>query len=287
MRACPAKIWTAERLLQAALPRLRHLGSARLDAELLLGTCLGLTRSALRAHPEHPVPRALASEFLALVDQRARGMPIAYLTGEAEFWSLKLKVNAHTLIPRPETELLVECALRRIPVGARHTVADLGTGCGAIAIAIARERPNCRVIATDFSHAALRVARANAGQHGCRHIEFRHGDWLAALSGDRCDVIVANPPYIAAADPHLEGDGVRCEPRTSLISGSDGLTAIRQIIANAPCKLVRGGWLLLEHGWNQGPAVRRLYGRSGFAHIRTWHDLAGLPRVSEGCHVRS
>lgn len=274
---------TLEDALSHATARLRPLHeSARLDAEVLLAALLGRDRSHLRAWPERELPSATAAEFAALVERRAAGEPVAYLTGRREFWSLSLKVTPDTLIPRPETELLVEAALAQIPEQAAWPIADLGTGSGAVALAIARERPQCRVVAIDLSAAALAVARENAATLGIGNVEFRAGSWCRPLAGERYRIIVSNPPYVVGGDPHLTQGDARFEPRTALQAGPDGLDAIRIIAFQARGHLDPGGGLLLEHGFEQGPAVRKLLERYGYAAVRTHQDLAGRPRVSSG-----
>ena len=268
---------TVESLLRAA-------GAAieRADAEVLLAHALGRSRAWLFAHARDPVDVDAEVAFRALATRRAAGEPVAYLTGSQGFWSLDLEVSAATLIPRPETELLVELALARIPADAPARVADLGTGSGAIALAIASERPRAIVVATDVSAAALAVARRNAVRNGIGNVEFRHGDWLAPLAGETFDLIASNPPYIAEGDPHLDEGDLRHEPPSALSSGADGFEAIRTIVRDAPAHLRSDGWLLLEHGWEQGLAARALLAGSGFADIRTARDLEERDRVTLG-----
>jgi len=266
-------------LLAAATKRL-GAADARLEAELLLSRTLGKSRAWLYAWPEHDVDDEQRAALERLVEARVRGEPIAYLTGQREFWSLDLAVTPDVLIPRPETELLVDLALARIPRDTSVHVADLGTGSGAIALAIARERPLARVLATDASAAALAVARGNAARLELRNVEFAAGDWCSALAAERFDVIVSNPPYIASGDEHLGIGDLRSEPMLALVSGPDGLDAIRQIVAQAPAHLRSGGWLLLEHGWDQGARVRELLGARGFLAIATERDNAGHERVT-------
>lgn len=256
--------------------------SPRLDAELLLAHALGQGRSFLRAHPEARLDASQAQAFERLMLARERGEPIAYLTSKREFWSLELKVTPATLIPRPETELLVEQALERIPAGAAHAVLDLGTGSGAIALAIAKERPRARVTATDQSGDALTVARANASALGLKNIELIQGDWFAPAKGRHFHLVVSNPPYVAETDPHLEQGDLRFEPRTALASGLEGLEDIRRIIADAPAHLYKDGVLLLEHGLDQGVAVRRLLEAAGFTQAESFRDLSGHERVTAG-----
>ena len=259
---------------------------ARAEAELLLAHVLGRTRAWLFAWPESVPDASQRDAFDRLVAARARGEPVAYLLGRRAFWSLDLAVTPAVLIPRPETELLVELALARLPDDRECAVADLGTGSGAIALSIARDRPRARVLATDASTAALDVARANAVRLGIGNIAFAQGDWCAALGDARFDAIVSNPPYIEAADPHLGQGDLRHEPLSALASGIDGLDAIRSIVAHAPDHLVPGGWLLLEHGWNQAGRVRELLAARGFAATGSQRDGNGHERVTFGAITR-
>jgi release factor glutamine methyltransferase len=252
------------------------------DAELLLAHALGSSRTWLLAHGDDELAADAAARFESLVERRAAGEPLAYITGSRGFWSLDLAVTPATLIPRPETELLVELALARIAPDAEARVADLGTGSGAIALAIAKERARARVLATDASSDALDIARENAGRNGIGNVEFRHGDWFAPLAGETFDLIASNPPYVALGDPHLGEGDLRFEPASALSSGSDGLDAIRSIARDAPAHLRAGGWLLLEHGWEQGEAVRGLLQEAGFVDIATKRDLEGRERISLG-----
>lgn len=252
------------------------------DAEHLLLHVLARPRSWLFAHADDAVTATEAAGFLALVERRTQGEPVAYLTGTQGFWSLELAVTPATLIPRPETERLVELALERLPAGVAVRVADLGTGSGAIALAIARERPQAQVIASDASAAALEVARANAERNRIRNVQFRQGDWLVPLAGERFDLIASNPPYIADGDPHLSAGDLRFEPPTALSSGADGLDAIRVIVRDARALLQPGGWLLLEHGWDQGDAVRALLQGGGYGDVATEQDLEARDRISLG-----
>ncbi len=254
----------------------------RLDAELLLAHALGKARSHLHAYPDEiPHPVALES-FQRMVAARHRGEPIAYLTSKREFWSLELKVTPATLIPRHETELLVELALQRIPVGADWDLLDLGTGSGAVALALAHERPRCRITATDMSETALAVAADNAATHGIVNVEFLRGDWFAPLSKKHFKLMVSNPPYVAERDPHLAMGDVRFEPRSALASGPDGLDDLHRIVAAASAHLETQGWLLLEHGHDQGEAVRASLTAHGFTGVATFQDLSGQDRVSGG-----
>ncbi|MDG2526356.1 peptide chain release factor N(5)-glutamine methyltransferase [Stenotrophomonas sp. HITSZ_GD] len=268
---------TPEALLRLAIERID-----RADAEALLLHALGRDRAWLFAHGRDAVGQAAADAFLAQVERRLAGEPVAYLTGRRGFWTLDLAVTPATLIPRPETELLVELALARVDAAPGRRIADLGTGSGAIALALASERPQARVIATDASAAALAVARDNAAAHALGHVEFRHGPWWAPLAGERFDLVASNPPYIAAADPHLAQGDLRFEPATALAAGADGLDDIRQIVQGAPAHLQPGGWLLLEHGWDQGEAVAALLAACGLEAVQTVQDLEARDRVTLG-----
>ncbi|NUS38996.1 MAG: peptide chain release factor N(5)-glutamine methyltransferase [Lysobacter sp.] len=271
----------ASRRIDEALREARSRIDAT-DAELLLAHALGASRSWLFAHGGDPLPAELEERFGALVARRGAGEPVAYLVGHRGFWSLDLIVTPDTLVPRPETELLVEVALERLPPARRLRVADLGTGSGAIALALARERPHAHVVATDASSAALAVARANAAHNQLGNVEFRAGDWCAPLGEARFDLIASNPPYIAEGDPHLTRGDLRFEPRAALASGRDGLDAIRRIVRDAPAHLLGGGWLLLEHGYDQGEAVRALLRDADFAEVATRQDLEARDRVTLG-----
>ena len=254
----------------------------RVDAEWLLAHALGRPPGWLWAHADDPVDAAVREAFDALVARRAAGEPVAYLTGTRGFWTLDLGVSPATLIPRPETERLVELALDRLPTDTPCRVADLGTGSGAIALAIARERPMAAVVATDASKAALAVAVANARRNAIDNVWFRRGDWCEALGRDRFDLVASNPPYIAAGDPHLAQGDLRHEPAAALASGIDGLDAIRRIVRDVPAHLAPAGWLLLEHGHDQGEAVRALLLAAGFTDVATEADLEGRDRVTLG-----
>lgn len=269
--------------LAVAEQQLAGSESPRLDAELLLAHLLGKQRSYLRAFPEAEINADVLQAYRLLLARRAAGEPVAHLVGEREFWSLNLKVTADTLVPRPDTELLVEQALARLPAKPAIELADLGTGSGAIAIAIASECPGCHITATDLSTAALAIAQGNAQQHDLRNIDFVHSNWCSAFdNGKRFDMIVSNPPYIPAADPHMRSLELAHEPRMALVSGEDGLDAIRFITAQAFMFLRPGGWLLVEHGYDQGRAVRDLFTAAGFENIETHCDLAGHERVCAG-----
>ncbi|AHF03056.1 N5-glutamine S-adenosyl-L-methionine-dependent methyltransferase [Marichromatium purpuratum 984] len=254
--------------------------AARLEAELLLEQCSGWSRTSQRAWPERRLDATTATAFAALLGRRLDGEPIAYIRGTQAFWTLELGVTPDTLIPRPETELLVETALARGPAGTA-TVLDLGTGSGAIALALASERPRWRITATDRSGAALAVARANRDRLGLE-VDLVTGDWLGAVATGSCDLILSNPPYIDGDDPHLDLGDLRFEPPGALTPGADGLAAIRTILAEAPRCLRPGGWLMVEHGCDQGVAARALFGAAGLVEVATLDDLAGLDRITLG-----
>lgn len=255
---------------------------ARLEAEVLLLHVLGKPRAWLYAHADDELPLPQRDAFDALLARRRAGEPVAYLTGSREFWSLDLSVTPATLIPRADTERLVELALERLPRDSAVDVADLGTGSGAIALALGRERPLARIVATDASAAALAVARANAQKNRIGNVEFAQGSWLAAVLGRQFDLIASNPPYIADDDVHLDQGDLRFEPRSALAAGADGLDDIRQIVETARARLRAGAWLLLEHGYAQGAPVRALLQAAGYSDVATWRDLAGQDRVSGG-----
>jgi len=274
---------TASALSQATEGLAAISGSPRLDAEILLAHITGKNRSHFRAWPEKELAPEEAAEFWRLVGQRREGVPIAYLIGLREFWSREFEVSPEVLIPRPETELLVEQALTIIPPDRAARILDLGVGSGAIAITLALERPLAEVSALDLSPAALAVAQRNAARHRAGDVRFLHSDWFGALPHDKCfDVIVSNPPYIAETDPHLSRGDVRFEPALALSSGADGLNDIRRIVRQAPAHLVSGGWLLIEHGYDQAEAVRGLLQQTGFEAVASHADLQGHRRVSGG-----
>jgi release factor glutamine methyltransferase len=279
---------TAAQLLLAGAQRLEKMLAARdpgatpgLDAELLLALALGVGRARLRSHPEEIPAADAAARFLALIERRAGGEPVAYILGRKDFWTLELRVSPAVLIPRPETELLVERALALHPNG-QARVADLGTGSGAIALALASERPGWRIIATDISAEALSIARANAAALGLERVQMIQGDWLACLRGLTFHLLLSNPPYVATGDPALSQAELMCEPRLALVAADDGLAALRGIVRAAPDHLEPGGWLLLEHGATQAAAVARALVARGFAQVRSHPDLAGRERMTEG-----
>ncbi|MGH8217685.1 MAG: peptide chain release factor N(5)-glutamine methyltransferase [Steroidobacteraceae bacterium] len=276
---------TSAALLDEGAARLARAGEhapqhCRLDAELLLAHVLRTSRTRLKSHPEETRTTAESQVYFALIARRAAGEPAAHLTGTKEFWSLRLTVGPAVLIPRPETELLVERALALRPQ-ADGTVADLGTGSGAIALALAHERPSWRIVATDISAAALELARRNAAEGGASNVEFVVGSWFTPLEGRRFHLIVSNPPYVAPDDPLLAAAPLSFEPRGALASGADAFTALREIIRAAPAHLARGGWLLLEHGATQAAQVARELVVRGFTHVRSHRDLAGHERATE------
>ncbi len=274
---------TVGSLLREGAERLKDSSdSARLDAELLLGHVLGWTRARLYAHSDTEVGPEIARRFAGLLDERRTGRPVAQLTGTREFWSLHLKVTPDTLVPRPETELLVECALNRIPEHSAATVLDLGTGTGAVALALATERPQARIVATDISETALAVARYNATAAGFDAIDFRFGDWFRPVDGEQFTTIVSNPPYLTDQEWMLRQHELGHEPALALRAGRDGLYMLRTIVESAPKHLEPGGWLLVEHGFRQGPAVAELFQQAGLTGVSTYRDLPGLPRVTEG-----
>ena len=255
--------------------------NASLEAGLLLAHALGTTRARLLSHPDSPVEPAAEQRYRALLERRALGEPLAYLTGAREFWSLPLRITPAVLVPRPETELLVERALALGNV-AQARIAELGTGSGAVALALASERPHWRVTATELSAEALAVARANAAQLALSGIDFRQGSWFEPLAEERFDLILSNPPYIASDDPALDEPSLMHEPRLALTPGADALACLRSIARGAPQHLRTGGWLLLEHGTAQGAALRNELVLAGLRSVRSHHDLAGHERVTEG-----
>lgn len=269
-----AALKQAEAMLAAASP------SARLDAEILLAALLQESRSYLLIHPEKTLAIDLLARFQKCLERRATGTPVAYLTGRREFWSLELEVTPDVLVPRPETELLVETALEILPYNRPVKVLDLGTGSGAIALALAHERHLAQVFATDISESALAVARGNAARLKLRNITFLPGSWYAPAGMRRFDLIVSNPPYIAAGDPALLAPELAAEPRGALTPGPSGLEAIEHIAAHAADYLRKDGSLLVEHGATQGPAVAALFSRCGLSNIRSLRDLAGRDRAA-------
>jgi len=274
---------TIVELIAWGCSELSESDSARIDADLILAFILEQSRTYLYTWPDRAVPTESESRFRALIAKRAIGEPIAYLVGLQSFWSFKLKVTSATLIPRPETELLVELALERIPLDSSFRIADLGTGTGAIALAIASERPGVALVATDHSHHALEIARENARNFGVARVEFHQGSWFAPLVEEQFDLILSNPPYVEPDSGYLQRGDLRFEPDGALIGAdADGLGDIRDIVADAPTHLKEAGWLLLEHGAEQGNAVRGMFDLAGFDGVKTVKDLAGLERVTLG-----
>lgn len=271
-------------LLAQGIERLRGAcGSAashNLDAELLLAHALSMSRTQIKTNPENVPGSERVRRYTELVNRRATGEPVAYILGHRDFWTFRLTVSPEVLVPRPETELLVERALALGPSGAARAV-DLGTGSGAIALALASERPQWAVAATDISEAALGIARGNASRLGLGRVELLKGAWFGPLGGRRFDLIASNPPYIAEADPALQDAALRHEPQIALASGPDGMSALREIVRSAPQYLERRGWLLLEHGSDQAAAVARELVVRGFGHVRSHRDLAGHERMTE------
>lgn len=261
---------------------LAQAGLAPIDAQVLLAHVVSRDRAWLAAHVTDPLATADVEAFFTLARRRRDGEPVAYLTGQREFWGFPLAVDRSVLIPRPETETLVECALRKLPADRPLRALDLGTGSGAIALAIARERPQATVIATDRSGRALAVAQGNAQRLAVSNVQWIRADWLDAFGPACFDLIASNPPYVADADPHLRDGDVRFEPRAALASGADGLDALRTIIGGARDHLVAGGWLVVEHGFDQAATVRGLLVRAGFAELESLRDLSGIPRVAAG-----
>ena len=265
--------------LRDARTLLRDISTTpQLDAEILLGHVLKATRSRLRTRLDEHLDADHGQRFSALLARRVCGEPIAHLTGEREFWSLSLHVTRDTLIPRPETEHLVEVALVHLTLDRDLRAADLGTGSGAIALALAKERPRCRILASDISQAALAVARDNARRLGLANVEFRHGHWCSTLSGEAFDLITSNPPYVRRGDARMEQDYLQHEPELALIAGESGLESLHTVITQAWQHLRVGGMLVVEHGFEQAQTVFDLFASCGYDDITAYKDLAGLPR---------
>ncbi len=268
--------------LQTATERLTESESAALDAEVLLCLVLQKKRSYLRAWPDLDLPVDVAQQFWALIDQRQLGMPIAYLTGYREFWSRDFQVTPDVLIPRADTEILIELCLELIPADKPCKVIDLGTGSGIIAITLAAERPLAELTGTDLSLAALTIAKANAEQHQIPNVQFYQSDWFASVPDSEFQIIVSNPPYIAEDDEHLQLGDLRFEPRSALSAAESGLRDIRIIAKAAYQRLESGGYLLIEHGYDQQELVQRIFNDCHYQQVKTVTDLAGLPRVTYG-----
>jgi len=278
--ARPDAFTPAPRTVAEALQQARAAGLDRLDAQLIVCTVLGVPRSWVLAHDADPLPAEHLGRLLDWLRRRAAGEPFAYLQGGKEFFGLLLRVTPDTLVPRPDTETLVQWALELLPPDQPRTVADLGTGSGAIALAIASQRPHAQVTAVDFSAGALNVALGNAKRHGLGNVQGLQGSWFEPLAGQRFDLVVSNPPYIAEDDPHLAA--LHHEPRTALTAGTDGLDDLRRITDQAPAHLSPGGWLLLEHGHDQATQVQQLLQAAGFTEVGTRFDLGGNPRCTGG-----
>ena len=266
---------TGERLL-------RPSSSSRLDAEILLGHVTGCDRANIYRDPDAPVTSKQQEHFAQLTSARALGQPVAQLVGHVDFWSLSFKIDPNVLIPRPETELLVELALSLIPNDRDSVLADLGTGSGAIATVVALERPHATIVATDLSSPALQIARRNFIRHSASRIFLLRADWLVGFGDAQFDLIVANPPYVSADDPKLSNSDIRFEPVQALTAGRDGIDDLCVIVKQAPRCLKSGGYLVVEHGYTQGSDVRCLFAEQGFQRINTQHDLAGMERVTCG-----
>ncbi|MES2606185.1 MAG: peptide chain release factor N(5)-glutamine methyltransferase [Pseudomonadota bacterium] len=272
---------TVREALRAAVTKLDHSDSADLDAQLLLTKVLDKPRSWLYAWPDYELTNAQLQQFQLLTDRRREGEPVAYLCGKRAFWNIELKVAPAVLIPRPETELLVELALELGPVGSAM-VADLGTGSGAIALALAGERPAWQLHATDNSDAARQITALNCTALALSNVQVLAGSWCDALQATGYQLILSNPPYIDASDPHLQQSDVRFEPRSALVADEQGLADLRQIAGQARNKLAVDGWLLLEHGWQQGAAVRDILHTLGYQHVATRQDHGQRDRVTLG-----
>lgn len=257
--------------------------TARIEAQMLLQHAFGVSRAYLIAHADDIPDEKKLADYRGLLQRRLNGEPLAYILGEREFFGLNFRVTPATLIPRPDTELLVELALQRLPQ--RGRVLDLGTGSGAIALSIAHSRPDAQVTAVDASADALEVARENARRLKLDNVCLLHSNWFSTLAGERYDLIVSNPPYIEDADAHLQQGDLRFEPRSALASGADGLDDIRRILAGAQDHLEGGGWLMFEHGYDQAGRVRDLLEAAGYAEVFSALDLAGIERVSGGRHA--
>jgi release factor glutamine methyltransferase len=260
--------------------------SPQLDAEILLHAITGIHRAMAYARPEQILSNEQLEDLQLVMARRERGEPIAYITGTQEFWSMPLGVSPAVLIPRPETELLVERALELVPLEEPSRVLDLGTGSGAIALAIAHARAHAQVVAVDVSHDALAIAARNQRALDIVNLELRHSDWFSALADQRFDVIVSNPPYIATDDPDIEPNVAAYEPKLALIAGATGLEALERITRDACAHLAPNGWLLFEHGWKQGADVRSALVQNGYSHVRSRPDLAGHERMTEGQWLR-
>lgn len=275
---------TFQQWLQQAVQQLHASESPRRDAEILLGLVTGKSRTFIMAFDETPLTDAQQQQLALLLARREQGEPVAHITGTREFWSLPLLVSSATLIPRPDTECLVEQALARLPA-APCRILDLGTGTGAIALALASERPDCEVTACDLVPGAVELARRNAQQLAISNVTIVQSDWFAALAGEQFALITSNPPYIDAQDPHLSCGDVRFEPLSALVAADHGLRDLAVLIADARAHLLPGGWLLLEHGWQQGASVRKLFSESGYQQVETCRDYGGNERITLGQYL--
>ncbi len=273
---------TVTELLQKAEQSINCSDSARLDAEILFCDVMQFNRSRIYSHPEQIVPDDKSVLFQSLIAQRQQGRPIAHLTGKKEFWSLQLAINEDTLIPRPETELLVETALQLVPDDTTFNILDLGTGSGAIAIAIASERPNCKIVATDINTNALTIAKKNAEIHQLKNIQFYLSNWYQNIPSQEFDLIVSNPPYIKEDDEHLSQGDIRFEPELALVAGTDGMQAINIILENAKQYLASDAYLLIEHGYDQRSLVEEAFLKHDFKQLKTFQDLSGQDRITMG-----
>jgi release factor glutamine methyltransferase len=277
---------TIDSLLRESAEELKSISpSARLDVELLMGHVLGKSRAELYSASDQSLEPAQQASFINLVSRRHEGRPVAYLVGHREFWSLEIAVTQDTLIPRPETELLVECALSHMPANQPADFLELGTGTGAVTLAVAHDRPDIHITATDISFAALDIARYNAKKLKLDQPVFLQGDWFAPLTGRKFSMIASNPPYVSDMEMLLNDFELQHEPSTALRGGENGLDAIKKIIAEAPKYLFSGGWLAIEHGYRQGPAAEVLLKDAGFESVFAYTDLQGHPRVTEGRFV--
>ncbi|TXI19442.1 MAG: peptide chain release factor N(5)-glutamine methyltransferase [Nitrosomonas sp.] len=265
---------------QALAEAHRHID--QIDARILLEHVLDVAHAFLLTYPDYVLTALQQEMYLHFVQSRMEGVPVAYLVGKRDFFDLTFKVSQAVLVPRPETELLVELALDLTASGKPYRILDLGTGSGVIAITLARHRPQARIVAVDRSDDAIAIARWNAENLGVSNLRFIAGNWFDELSGEEFDLIVSNPPYVAESDPHLQQGDLRFEPLIALSAGKNGLTCIRHIIEAAPSHLVDSGWLLLEHGYNQADECRQLLQNKDFSNIRSYPDLAGIMRVTGG-----
>lgn len=262
--------------------RLIHSETARLDVEVLLSHLLKKNRTFLFTWPDHRLTNAESAEFINLLERREQGEPVAHILGEREFWSLPLMVNSSTLIPRPDTEVLIETLLELGPSQDSLACLDLGTGTGAIALAIASERPSWNILGVDYSHDAVALAKRNAERLGFNQVSFLQSDWFSQVPSQLFDVIVSNPPYIDPEDPHLHQGDVRFEPRSALIANDRGMADIRHIISTSKHYLSDGGLLMLEHGYDQACPVRKYFSEAGFTQVESRQDYGGNDRVSFG-----